>query len=161
MSVNNEGLAYVFSNSGGTWSQTAILSSNSSLGSGSYGYSISADSSTLVIGAKDDGPNDCGQAYVYSVSSSPQLVTIVTPTGTPSNGEFGVDVALEGSNLFVGASSSGYAYLFEYVSAGGVGWSQTAILQPSVSSIASDFGQSVALDDVDGYLVVGAPGGEH
>lgn len=126
----------------------------------SFGYSISADSNNLVVGAKDDGPNECGQAYIYSVSSTPVVLAILSPAGEPVNGEFGVDVALQGSNLFVGASTSGSAYLFEYVSTGGAGWTQTAVLQPATSSVASDFGGSVALDDVMGYLIVGAPGGE-
>lgn len=58
------GSAYVFTRSGGTWTQQAELTaSDGEVGDG-FGFSVSVYGDTTVIGADSD--NDKGSAYVFT-----------------------------------------------------------------------------------------------
>lgn len=149
--ANLLGAAYVFTESGGTWAQTAKLVGNN-IGIYSYfGSSVAIDGTTAMVGA--DGytvNNNQGSVYVFNQSSSGawSQTQELNASGSTAYDGFGTSIAIDGSNVLVGAvgdSSSpgpGAAYLF--AESGGT-WTQTAKLVPSDSSVADGFGSSVAL----------------
>ena len=65
----DQGSAYVFEKSGGTWYQTAKLTASDGVAYDSFGHSVSIDGYHVVVGAShyddDDGPLP-GSAYIFS-----------------------------------------------------------------------------------------------
>lgn len=87
-----------------------------------FGVSVAIDGDKIVIGADEDDSvgDDAGQAYVFSVTTGELLYTLNDPAASDGN-LFGVDVAISGDNVIVGAlrggsgtngSSNGRAHLF-------------------------------------------------
>jgi hypothetical protein len=109
-----QGAAYVFVESGGTWSQQAELTASDGVAGDLFGQSVAVSSSTVVAGAPQHNAQQ-GAAYVSSASSedftigaSPTTVTIGSPgqsgtttiTITPSGG-------FNQTITFTGASCTG------------------------------------------------------
>ncbi|NKQ35860.1 MAG: hypothetical protein HF973_09630, partial [Chloroflexi bacterium] len=59
---------YGFTRSGGSWSQTAKLTAADGAGGDFFGYSVSVDGNTALVGAmsQDAGAADTGAAYVFA-----------------------------------------------------------------------------------------------
>lgn len=87
-----------------------------------FGASVAINGDKIVIGADEDDSvgDDAGQAYVFSVTTGELLYTLNDPAASDGN-LFGVDVAISGDNVIVGAlrggsgtngSSNGRAHLF-------------------------------------------------
>ena len=79
----DQGAAYVFVNSGGTWSQQQILTASDGAAADYFGFSaaLSADGSTALMGAWNatvDGNGDQGAAYVFANN---ELVVNFGPSG--------------------------------------------------------------------------------
>ena len=116
------GAAWVFTNSGGTWTQQGSqLTASDETGEGAFGYSValSADGNTALIG----GPSDnsfVGAAWVFTNSDGTwtQQGSKLTGSGETGNGQFGYGVALsaEGSTALIGGpydnSHVGAAWVF-------------------------------------------------
>jgi hypothetical protein len=149
-SNTDQGAAYVFTNSGGTWSQQAELTASDGAAADVFGTSVSLSGTTAVIGsyAHQVGSNPHqGAAYIFTGSGGTwsQQAELTASDGT-GWGWFGTSVSLSGTTAVVGAegtgSSQGAAYVF--TSSGGA-WSQQAELTASDGASNDDFGSSVSL----------------
>ncbi|MEN6611268.1 MAG: IPT/TIG domain-containing protein [Methanoregulaceae archaeon] len=149
---SSAGQAYIFTNSGGTWSQTAILNATDAAASASFGQSvaISDDGNTAVIGAYGFN-SSAGQAYIFTGSGGTWSQTaILNATDATGNAWFGNAVTIFGDTALVGAPQvkvngkdwAGKTYVFKKI--GGI-WSQAVIVTPSVAEENAQFGQSVAI----------------
>ncbi|MGO8797337.1 MAG: choice-of-anchor D domain-containing protein [Candidatus Sulfotelmatobacter sp.] len=162
------GAAYVFVESGGTWSQQAELTASDGAGGDQFGDSVSLDGNTVVVGAPLHavGPNQGlgqGAAYVFVKSGETwiQQAELIASDGA-SWDFFGISVGVSGSTAVVGAvyhkasglnePGPGAAYVF--AEDGGT-WSQQAELTASDGFSYDLFGISVAVSGSTG--VVGAP----
>ena len=165
-SVNSQqGAAYVFTQSGSTWTQTAELTASDGAAGDLFGVSISISGAALVVGANwaTVGANDAqGAAYVFTQSDSGWTQTAkLTASDGKWNQRFGYSVSISGNTVVVGAyaavvggnSGQGAAYVFTDF---GSGWTQTAKLTASNGAVNDYFGQSVSIDS--GMVAVGAPG---
>ncbi len=128
---NNAGAAWVFTRSGGVWTQQGPkLVGTGAVGGAQQGFSValSADGNTAIVGGLTDNGN-AGAAWVYTRSGGvwtqqgPKLVG----TGAVGNAAQGESVALsaDGNTAIVGGhfdnSSAGAAWV--YTRSGGV-WTQ-------------------------------------
>lgn len=167
----DQGSAYVFLRSGGTWSQQAQLTAADGAAYDEFGFTLalSGDGNTALVGAwKDDvGTSyDQGSAYVFLRSGGTwnQQGKLIAADGAYYDG-FSTGVALsgDGDTALVGANSAdigskidqGAAYVF--LRSSGT-WSQQAKL--SATDGAGDdfdfFGTAVALSDDGDTALVGA-----
>ncbi|HLX84070.1 MAG TPA: choice-of-anchor D domain-containing protein [Terriglobales bacterium] len=152
-----QGAAYVFAESGGTWTQQAELTASDGIFNDEFGYSVGLNSSTIVIGAPDRtvGSNQSqGTGYVFTGSGGTWTQQAEL---TASDGEagdfFAQSVAVGGSTTVLGApchprngfafcqGGSGAAYVFG--ESGGT-WTQQAELTPSDGVAGDEFGVSVS-----------------
>lgn len=64
----NSGSAYVFSGNGTVWSQQAKLTASDAASGDSFGYSVSMDNGTAIVGSYGDGDNgtESGSAYIFT-----------------------------------------------------------------------------------------------
>ena len=150
---NGQGAAFVFTNSGGSWSQTAELTASDGAANDEFGAtSVALSGTTVVIGARVhtvDGNSDQGEAYVFTGSggSWSQTAELTAPDGGAAD-FFGTAVAISGSTVMVGAPNhtvsgheEGTVYVFNLA---GSGW----ILSSELTSPSSGgflFGNSLAL----------------
>ena len=110
------GSAYVFTNTGGSWSQVAELIATGGASNDSFGVSVAIDGDTCVIGAY--GTNSgAGSAYVFTNTDGTwSQVAELTATGGASGDRFGSSVAIDGSTCVIGApngnSGTGSAYVY-------------------------------------------------
>ena len=165
-----QGAAYVFTNSGGNWSQQAELSASDGAAGDWFGDSValSGDGNTAVLGASGHAVNGNqiqGAAYVFtnSAGSWSQQAELTASDGVYDD-EFGISVALssDGNTALVGAlfhtvngntNYQGAAYVFTN-SAGS--WSQQQELTASDGAGGDLFGNSVTLSSDGNTALVGA-----
>ncbi|WP_115720112.1 hypothetical protein [Gallaecimonas mangrovi] len=169
---DDDGEAYIFTRTNGTWSQQQSLTTASSDGdSFGLGVAVSGDGSVVAIGGVG-----LANVYIYS-GDNWEDVTTVTGSDTLTTDGFGEGVALseDGTTLAVGAplkavysvagdkytSSStgvdnyaGAVYVFSYSSGS---WSQTAHLKPIDPSAPGGLGVSLSMSTDGNTLVAGAP----
>jgi hypothetical protein len=149
----NQGAAYVFTRSGGTWLQQARLVAPDAEDSDEFGESVALDGETALIGSRYDdlSGSDQGSAYVFTrhgETGSPHA-KLVASDGAASD-EFGCSVALNGATALVGArygdvaggTNQGAAYVF---TRSGGAWSRAATLAAPDGQSDDWFGFSVAL----------------
>ncbi|MPY89097.1 MAG: hypothetical protein GEU99_14360 [Luteitalea sp.] len=157
----NQGAAYVFTRSGGVWSQQAKLIAADGAVGDSFGKSVALSGGTALVGAS--GANDLqgGAAYVFTRSGEvwSQQAKLVAADGADGD-RFGGSVALSGDIALVGAvyatgdndPDQGAAYVF---TRGDDGWSEQATLSAADGARRDEFGWSVALSgEGDTALVV-------
>ncbi len=144
--------AYVFTLSGGAWTEQQQLLSGTSATGDDFGTAVALSGDTAVIGAP---------ATTVGSSAAQGVVYVFTRTGTTwalssqivaSDGQggdyFGAAVALDGTKLLVGApggtsmTKPGKAYVF---GATGGSWSQQQELTQSGGPAGAEFGAHVAL----------------
>ncbi len=101
------GAAYVFTYSGGTWSQVATLTPSDEAAGDAFGTSVAAADRTLVIGAPGadvNGKTDAGAAYVFrdfgGAWSEADKVVAANPAASD---HFGQSVAALQDTAIVGA----------------------------------------------------------
>lgn len=149
----DSGSAYVFTRSGGTWSQQAKLKAADGAATDYFGLSVALDGDTALIGAQhdDDKGGNSGSAYVFTRSGGTwsQQAKLTAADGATSD-MFGSRVALDGNTALIGSYSdddkgaeSGSVYVF--TRSGGT-WSQQAKLTASDGAAGDHFGVSVSLD---------------
>jgi hypothetical protein len=125
---NYQGLAYVFTFNGTSWSQQQELVASDGATNDRFGFSVALSDTTALVGAysKTIGANSFqGAAYVFADSGGQwlQQQELTASDGTADD-EFGYSVALSGATALVGAegkfiasnSSQGAAYVFSPVS---------------------------------------------
>jgi hypothetical protein len=160
-----EGAAYVFTNSGGTWTQQGELIAADGQYSDRFGYAVAVDGDNAIVGTPFKQFNSnlgAGMGYVFARNNGAwsQYVELIPPD-THAGGAFGYSVALSGSTALIGAPNQfgngpgvGSAYIWQ-LNFGT--WSNSAELTATDLAAGTAFGQVVALDSTSGRLVVGAP----
>ena len=87
-----------------------------------FGYSVTATSNHIIVGAirDDDQGSDAGAVYVYDATNLSATPTKLTPTGLEANDRFGWSVAATSNQIVVGAfldddqgSEAGAVYVYD------------------------------------------------
>ncbi len=152
--VADQGSAYVFTRSGTTWTQQAILTASDGAASDFFAISVAIDGDTAVVGSSFDNIGavaDQGSAYVFTRSGTSwtQQAKLTASDGAAGDG-FGISVAISGDTVVAGADldnvganiDQGSAYIFTRSS---LTWTQQAKLTASDGAGGDLFGHSVAL----------------
>ena len=156
-SNTDQGAAYVFVQSDGTWSQQAELTASDGVAYDLFGYSVALNGSTAVVGSYEHN-NQQGAAYVFAQSGTTwsQQAELTASDGAAYD-DFGFSVAVSGTTAVAGAyghnTNAGAAYVFDGSSGT---WIQQQELSASDGAQYDDFGWSVAVDANAGTAVVGA-----
>ncbi|RYY66028.1 MAG: hypothetical protein EOO13_16395 [Chitinophagaceae bacterium] len=162
----NQGSAYIFVRSGGTWVEKQKLLATDGEANDNFGRSVFISGDIAIVGASSDDVNgniDQGSAYIFIRSGTTwtQQQKLVATSGTAYD-YFGNSVGLSGNYAIVGASNDfvngtsarGSAYIF-YRS--GNTWTQQQKLLASDGTSGDWFGESVSISG--DYAIMGAPGG--
>ncbi len=110
---SNAGAAYVFERNGlGVWNQTQKLVASDRDEEDFFGFSVAISQGVVVIAASHDEHNatgnnplsTCGSAYIFRKSGGVYMQTQkITHSDRSVNDHFGVEVAISGGYLLVGA----------------------------------------------------------
>jgi hypothetical protein len=155
---SDKGSAYVFKRSGSSWNQTAMLTASDGEIEDHFGYAVDIKGGYIVIGAYRD--NDYGAAsgsvYIFKQEGESWIEQLKLHGSDESSGyEFGIDVAIDGNHVLVGAfhaiSYRGVAYLFKKT---GNEWIEEKKLLASDGDSMDFFGTSVAVKG--DFLLIGA-----
>jgi hypothetical protein len=121
----SSGSAYVFTRSGTAWTQQAKLTAADAASGDQFGYAVSVDGDTALVGARfdDDAGSFSGSAYVFTRSGTVWTQQAkLTAADAAGGDEFGWSVSVDGDTALVGAyldddggTDSGSAYVFEDV----------------------------------------------
>jgi FG-GAP repeat protein/putative Ig domain-containing protein len=161
----NQGAAYVFTRSGGVWSELQKLTAPDGAAGDLFGMSVALDAETAVIGAGGKlvrGDADAGAAYVFTLSGGMWVgIQILLPDIRGAGDFFGAAVALSGDTVLIGSwgddiganTNQGSAVVF--ARSGGM-WSQQQKLTAADGADGDNFGLSVALSG--DTAVIGATG---
>jgi hypothetical protein len=158
----DSGSAYVFINTGTSWSQQAKLLAVDGAINDYFGWSGAVDGDTAIIGAigDDDNGADAGAAYVYvrSGASWTQQQKLLAGDGA-SGDNFGYSVSLSGDTVIIGApfdddvgGYTGSAYVF---TRSGASWTQQAKILPTGVAAGDYLGDSVFI--AGDTALMGAP----
>jgi hypothetical protein len=160
-----QGAAYIFTESKGTWAQTAKLTASDAAAGEGFGDPIALNGTTALIGAGGatvDGKQAQGAAYIFAKSNGTwtQKAELTAKDGRPGD-FFGTAVALENTRALIGAHfaavsgqpEQGAIYLF---TKSNDTWKQTQKITASDGMANDNFGLSVALDNVT--ALIGARG---
>jgi len=148
----NSGSAYVFTRTGTTWTQQAKILASDGASFDEFGYSVSLDGDTALIGAPDDDNNGTlGSAYVFIRTGTTWTQQAkLLPSDGSNYDMFGCCVSLSGDSALIGAYldddngvESGSAYVFTRT---GTTWTQQAKLLASDGAANDCFGLFVSLD---------------
>ena len=155
------GAAYVFTRSGGVWSEQQKLTASDAAGGDVFGWSVAVDGETAAVGAviDDTGVTDSGSAYVFTRSAGVWSEQQKLTASDPATGDaFGWSIAASGDTAIVGAhedddggTGSGSAYV--YTRSGAV-WTEQQKLTASDGNAVDSFGESAAVSG--DTVVVGA-----
>jgi hypothetical protein len=159
-----QGVAFVYTESGGGWSgthiQTAELLASDPSGSDELGYSVGVSGNTVVAGAfnhKVGQESGQGAAYVFAMPGGgwkDMTQTAELTSSEPIEGNaLGFSVAISGSTVVAGApshqvgqdSDQGIVYVFTEPSGGWVNAAQTETLTASDGTPSDNLGYSVAI----------------
>lgn len=155
----HSGSVHVFTRSGTTWIlQTKLLASDGAA-ENQFGYSVSLDGDTALIGAPfdDENGNFSGSVYVFTRTGNTwiQQVKLLASDGAADD-HFGSSVAISDNTALIGAplddTSRGSAYIFTRT---GTTWTQQAKLISTDGVLYDKFGNSVSLDG--DTALIGAP----
>ncbi len=157
--IVDRGAVYVFGRARGTWALTQTIGPSDPTTNGLFGTRVALaapdGARRLLVGA-------AGAAYVLDAPPAGAFTQTQRLTPSASAPGFGGAVALEGSDLVVGAASSsatstlsGAAFAFHLD--GGV-WTESALLTAPASDPSSHLGGAVAI--AGGHVIAGATGEE-
>ncbi|MEM9566556.1 MAG: choice-of-anchor Q domain-containing protein, partial [Actinomycetota bacterium] len=153
------GKAYVFTRVGSQWTEQAILSAATPVAGAQFGYDVSIEGSTIVVGARNAGGAGSANVFIGSGSSWTETATLDSGPSGSSDDQFGTSVDVEGGRIIVGAptadqfgANAGAAHVFE--ESGGT-WSPSITLGSGAPASNGLFGDAVLLDG--GRALVGAP----
>ena len=164
----DSGAAYIFTESGGVWSQQQKIVSSDVSASDNFGIdvAISKDGSTIAVGAYEK--NNEGAVYIFTESGgvwSQQQKLIGSDTGAVDQGDsFGgeIDISDDGNIIVISALRNsgavldgGGAYVF---TRSGSTWTQEQKLVSSDMETGDRFGGSVSITGDGTQIVVGAWG---
>ena len=129
---SGQGAAYVYTQNGSSWNQSAELTASDGAGNTGFGIDVSVSSSTIVVGeyAFYGGSVPLPAAYVFSPQGANwvQSAELHAADEVPGD-DFGSEVAVSGSTIVVGAdahqksggTAGGTAYVFGST---GAAWTQ-------------------------------------
>ena len=152
-SNTRQGAAYVFTESGGTWSEQAELTAPDGASVDYFGSSVSISGTTALVG----GPYHkvglyaaAGAAYVFTEPGGTwSLQAELTASPGAFEDQFGGSVSLSGTTALIGApvqtvqsQAQGAAYVF---TESGTTWSQQSELTASDGLFGDLFGTSVSI----------------
>ena len=159
------GAAYVFTRSGGVWTQQQKLTASDIAANELFGNSVdlSADGNIAIIGANLAFTQDFGAAYIFTRSGgvwTQQQKLTASDRSTQDYFAASVSISADGSTALIGASSesttvsfNGAAYVF--INTGGT-WTEQAKLLASDRASTDNFGWSVALSADGNKALIGA-----
>ncbi|MFO0947574.1 MAG: cadherin-like domain-containing protein [Planctomycetota bacterium] len=158
----NAGAAYVYHRVGDTWFEQAKLTAPDAAAQDFFGVSVAISGDRIVVGSIFDDPkgNNSGSAYVFRRDGENWTYEAkITAKDGSANDWFGVDVAIDGDTIVVGASMAGptaftpgAAYVYHH---DGTKWKQVAKLTASDGADDDFFGNSVSISG--NTIVVGTP----
>lgn len=180
-SADSAGAVYVFSRSGGAWSQQAYVKPWNTNGRGNlFGYSVglSGNGDTLAVGAYDEERGK-GAAYIFTRTGGAWAQQIRLMASNAEDGDsLGCSIAIsddgntmvagafdedsllrgiqppnEGSNDAASDVSTGAAYVFVR---NGTAWSQQAFIKATNTRLNDQFAWALALSRDGNTLAVGA-----
>lgn len=152
---NNQGAAYVFVRSAGTWTEQAKLTASNGLAFDLFGDAVALSGDVAAVGAAfaDPGGNDAqGAAYIYARTGTIWTEQAVLGASDAAPGaRFGSSVAASGDSVVVGSNYAdiganvrqGAAYVYQR---SGTTWSEQAKLSAAAGTTNSEFGISAAID---------------
>ena len=152
---------YIYSLSGGVWTQQADLAQQSGM---NYFYhqanyaALSADGNTALLGYESFPVNGVASGtafFFFRTNGVWTLQSQVTPANLGANSNFGSSVGLsaDGATAIIGSpySNSGKGNAFIYTRSGST-WSLQSTLNPQGNLLASIFGSSIGISN-DGNTV--------
>ncbi len=150
---SRSGSAYVFVRSGSTWTQQQKLTASDGAAEDQFGWSVSVNGDTALVGARydDDNGSASGSAYVFLRSGSiwGQQQKLTASDGAVID-QFGWSVSVNGDTALVGAyvdddhgNASGSAYVFART---GTIWVQQQKITASDGAAEDFFGRSVSVN---------------
>jgi len=159
------GVAYVFTRSGGAWSETKRLEGASSIAGDAFGTSVSISGNTIVVGAPYEvvSGKQQGVAHVFDYSAgvwAEVFPTLVAADGVNGN-TLGKDVRVCGGRTYVGSSNfsvggnSKEGVVYQWNLVGGVWTSQGEFTLPLPGRSNAYFGDHLGVSATG--LIVGAP----
>jgi hypothetical protein len=155
---NGSGSAYVFTESGGVWSQQAKLLPSVGTQNSHFGWSVSIDGDSALIGERRGGSGGAAYAFTRSGSVWTEQTKLNASDGS-SSAEFGYSVSISGDSAVIGAwvdnnnngTDSGSAYVF---TRSGSVWTEQTKLLASDGAAGDVFGTSVSISG--GRAFIGA-----
>lgn len=148
---DGEGAAYVFTRSGGVWTEQAELTASDGAAHDFFGVSVALSGDTALVGSiSDDNGFASGSVYVFVRAGDAWTEQAkILPSDGAASQEFGRSVAISGNTALLSArgdgelgDDAGAAYIFVR---SGSGWEEEAKLTASDGAGGAEFGQSVAL----------------
>jgi hypothetical protein len=154
---DDSGSVYVFTRTGGVWTQQAKLKPADGAPYDRFGCAVALDGDTAVIGAFGDGDNGTSSGSAYVFTRTGDLWTAqakLLPSDGAGGDQFGGRVAVDGDTVVVSAGkdddngmNSGSAYVFTRT---GSVWAEQAKLKPADGAANDGFG----IVSLDGDTVV-------
>lgn len=148
------GAAYLYErDSGGVWSQTAKILPDDLAAGDRFGLALDMDGTTVAIGSSwSDGGR--GTVYIFEVGTAGSVTQVarIQPSSLEPGDQFGFDVALDGTNLLVGAylddeeALDGGSLWYYENSSGSWALAQGPIVDDALGGADAQLGTSVALD---------------
>ncbi len=152
------GSAYVFVRLGTVWAEQQKLTAFDEAANDSFGFSVSLQGSTALVGAPfdDDGGAESGSAYIFVRGGTGWLESAkLTASDAAPDAEYGNSVSVSGDIALVGArhhsvegilnAGSAYANRFECGFGGGIAPGRWTMI-----GIPCDMGASNTVEDVFG-----------
>jgi hypothetical protein len=144
--AKGRGRAYVFTETGSTWTQVAELKASDADADDNFGASVAISPTTALVGAYGKA-SSAGRAYVFeNTGKGWEQTAELKGSNTTAGDYFGISVAISGKSSVVGAyghsNFAGRAYVFDHT---GKGWEQTAELKGSNTTAGDYLGVSVAI----------------
>ncbi len=104
-----QGIAHIFDLSGTTWNESAKLTASDGSEKDSFGMAISLEGDRVAVGAHNadaNGDVDRGETYVFDLSGTTWSETKFMASDGTKGDEYGINVAVDGDVLAVGAWSA-------------------------------------------------------
>lgn len=157
---SNAGAAYVYTNSGPSWSQVAKLTASDAASGDRFGTAVAISGNTIAVGSpfdtNDNGPQaGSGYAFVFNGAEWTEQQKLVPLDGF-SGDALGSSIAVFGDQVIAGAPGAddwGAAYGFSRT---GTAWDQTGRYVPDDVDFFDQFGFSVSVSGAT--ILAGSPG---
>ena len=164
-SDSGRGSAYVYTRTGGAWTQQQKLLASDGAAGDAFGFSVGVSGETAVVGARLDTVNGVGgqgSVYVYTRAGATwsEQQHLFGVEATQRNDTFGASVAIEGDTVAVGSPAhevvpgiANHGAVYVFTRAGGTFARTDKLVHEDPAPDA--LGTSVAIDGAT--VVAGAP----